>query len=296
MNTPSPKDIAILLIDGFDRRAEVRLDRSITKVLRSLGVEPYKSDDIAYTIESAVLNRLREYQPEDLPFRLCDGGKRLVGKVRQSAFDNPDTIFARNAEALASNILDALCEITPHEFEVVSAASMMLSGAREMKALCTGDEGGIDFYGRLQIRQASSQIPEGIMFTTLLPKDLLVLGQAKRHDQRVRVGRPEIQQFKGQVHDCLRKYEGNLSPPSHRVPDSYYFRDEPYLGAYITTASFADTASECAVGSGIILVPGLKLSQFLAFHRIGIVPDKGVIRFDRDAFKAWLGEQRRVLT
>jgi hypothetical protein len=296
VNTPSPHDLAIRLVDGFDRHAEVRLDRALAALLRGDGFERFRSEETAWKVEDAVLRHLSEYQPENLPFRLCDGGKRLVGKARGGANDNPDTTFARSAEALASQVLDALLELTPDDFEVASAASMVLSGAREMRALCTGDEGGIDFYGRLPIRQASSRIPEGIMFTTLLPKDLLVLGQAKRYERRARIGRPEIQQFKGQVLDCLNKYEGNQSPPSHRVPDSYYFRDEPYLGVYVTTASFAETASECVEASGIVLVPGVRLSQFLAFHRAGIVQDGNGFRFDKHEFATWLAEQRRVLT
>ncbi|MGA2402533.1 MAG: hypothetical protein ABSG91_12645 [Syntrophobacteraceae bacterium] len=165
-----------------------------------------------------------------------------------------------------------------------------------MIALCTSDEGGIDFYGRLEIRQPSSRIPAGIIHTTLLPEELLVLGQAKRHQYHVRVGRPDIQQFKGQIHDCLKKYEGNQCPPAHRVPESYYHRDEPFLGVFVTTASFAETASECVEASGIVLVPGVRLSHFLAFHRVGIVEDEGGLRFDQDEFSLWLASQRHALT
>lgn len=293
---PSPRDLAALLVAGFDRHAEVRLDRALIALLRSTGIERFRSEETAWKLEDSVLRLLREYQPENLPFRLCDGGKRLVGKARCSASDNPDIAFARRAEALATEVLDTLLELTPHDFEVVSAASMVLSGSREMRALCTGDEGGIDFYGRLPIRQPSSRIPEGILFTTLLPKDLLLLGQAKRYGRHARIGRPEIQQFKAQVLDCLNKYEDNQSPPTHRVPDSYYSRNEPCLGVFVTTASFAETADEYVEPSGIVLVPGMKLSQFLAFHRVGVVQDVDVLRFDQDKFAAWLAEQRRNLT
>ena len=207
-----------------------------------------------------------------------------------------ETTFARNAERLSGLLLNALLDLTTDDFEVVSAASMVLSGAREMKALCTGDEGGIDFYGRLEIRQPSSLIPAGIIYTTLLPKELLVLGQAKLYQRHARVGRPDIQQFKGQIHDCLKQYEGNERPPAHRVPESYYRRDEPCLGVFVTTGSFAETATECVEASGIVLVPGVQLSQFLAFHRVGIVEDEGGFRFDQNEFSLWLASQRHALT
>ena len=221
VTTPSPRELADSLVAAFDRDAEVRLDRALIELLRMSGLERFKSAEMAWKVEDAVLRLLQERQPEDLPFRFCDGGERLVGKARIGARDNPDTTFAKNAERLSGPILNALLDITPNDFEVVSAASIVLSGAREMKALCTGDEGGIDLYGRLELRQPSSRIPAGIIYTTLLPKELLVLGQAKLYQRHARIGRPEIQKFKGQIHDCLKKYEGNeriLPFPPHAAP------------------------------------------------------------------------------
>ena len=295
MITPSPRELADRLVAEFDRQAELRLDHALIALLRGIGLGPFKSEEVAWKVEHAVLKSLLERQPEDLPFRLCDGDRRLVGKARVGARDNPETAFARSAETLSGQLLNTLLDLTPNDFEIVCAASMVLSGAREMKALCTGDEGGIDFYGRLQVRPSSLLIPEGIIHTTLLPKDLLVLGQAKRYQRQTRVGRPDIQQFKGQVHDCLKKYEGNQRPPSHRVPDSYYLRDEPCLSVFITTASFAETASECVEASGIVLIHGIQLSHFLSFHRVGIVKDES-IRFDQHEFDIWLADRRRLLT
>lgn len=296
MTTPSPRELADRLVAEFDRHKEIRLDHALIALLRSIGLGRFKSEEVAWKVEDAVLRSLLERQAEDLPFRLCEGDRRLAGKARISARDNPETAFARSAEKLSSQLLNILLGLTPNDFEIVCAASMVLSGAGEMKALCTGDEGGIDFYGRLQVRQSSLLIPEGIIHTTLLPKDLLVLGQAKRYQRQARVGRPDIQQFKGQVNDCLKKYEGNQRPPSHRVPDSYYSRDEPYLGVFVTTASFAETASECVEASGIVLIHGIQLSQFLAFHRVGIAEDENGFRFDQEKFAIWLADQRHLLT
>jgi hypothetical protein len=50
------------------------------------------------------------------------------------------------------------------------------------------------------------------------------------------------------------------------------------------------------VASGIVLVAGTRLSQFLAFHRVGIVEDDVGYRFDEDEFSRWLAGQRDVLT
>lgn len=113
MITPSPSELTDRLIAGFDGRAEVRLDRALIGLLRGLGLERFKSEEIAWKVEDAVLRRLRERPPEGLPFRLCDGGKRLVGKARTCAADTSEIVFARNAEALASDLLDTLLGILP---------------------------------------------------------------------------------------------------------------------------------------------------------------------------------------
>jgi hypothetical protein len=296
MSTPSPRELADRLIAEFDRNSEVGLDRALTEILRDLGFGRFNSEEMAYKFENTVLKDLQNRDREDLPFRLCDAGRRLVGKARSSALDNPDTIFARRVEGLARLLLDRLLTLTPHEFEIVCAAGLRLAGAREMRALCTGDEGGIDFYGRLEVRQPSERIPAGILYTTILPKDLLILGQAKRYSLDTRIGRPEIQLFKEQIRDCLEKYEGNERPPTHRVPESYYGSGEPSLGVFVTTASFAETATHSARSSGVVLVTGIQLAQFLAFHRVGIAQRDGNLHFDDSAFTHWLGDQRRSLT
>ena len=164
-----------------------------------------------------------------------------------------------------------------------------------MYALCTGDEGGIDFYGRLVVRPPAGKVEPGILYTTILPKEVLIFGQAKRYMRSQRIGRPDIQTFKGQVEECLEKYPGNVRPPSHRVPNSYYERGEPHLGVFVTTAMFAETAAGSAFASGIILVAGTRLAQFLVHHRVGIRCEGDSYEFDREMFVAWLEDRRREL-
>ena len=156
MTTPSPRELANRLVDNFDRSEAVSLDRALIELLRGSGLERFKSEETAWRLEKSVLRLLQERRPEELPFRIVGEGRRLVGKARASIHDDPDIAFAKNAERLSRLILDALLDLSPNDFEVVCAASMMLSGAHEMRALCTGDEGGIDFYGRLELRQPTT--------------------------------------------------------------------------------------------------------------------------------------------
>ena len=288
------RELAARLVALFDKTSTTTLDRALTGIMRAEGAGKFRSEEIAFEMEDAVLRQLQKYPPEELPFLVKDGGHRLVGKSRSGEHDSPDTIAAKSAYAIFSDLLKALLVVTPTDFEVVCAAALLLAGACEMHALCTGDEGGIDFYGRLEIRQYSARLAPDIAHTNILPKKLLVLGQAKRYASEARIGRPEIQQFKGQLDDCIKKYEGNAKPPTHRVPDHYYLRNEPYLGVFTTTASFADTAQESTEASGVILVGGVKLAQFLAFHRVGAAGDD-IPHFDDAVFTAWVAERRTKL-
>ncbi len=218
-----------------------------------------------------------------------------MGKERLAEHDTAETAFAKQVWGLAGQFREHLVSVTTDDFEVVAAAAVQLSGAHEMRALCTGDEGGIDFYGRLMVRPPEGTVEPGILYTTILPKRVLILGQAKRYMMGQRIGRPEIQTFKGQVEECLEKYAGNARPPSHRVPASYYERGEPCLGVFMTTAAFAETAEGSAFASGIILVDGIQLAQFLVHHRVGLRCDGGRYMFDGEVFEGWLEGRRRDL-
>lgn len=293
---PSPRELAERLIAGFDRTTEIGLARALIAIFRADGFGKFESDESAYTVERAVLEELERHNPEDIPFRLSEGGRRLVGKARVGQQDSPDVIFARCAESIAVPLLSSMLALDPSDFEVVCAAAVRLSGGYDMRALCTGDEGGIDFYGRLEVRQRSDRIPAGILYTTILPRNLLVLGQAKRYPSDSKIGRPDIQKFKGQLDDCLRKYEGNARPPTHRVPESYYKRNESFLGVFATTGSFAGPAITSAESNGIVLVTGRQLAHFLAFQRVGIVEQQqNGFQFDGNEFARWVSNQRQQL-
>src|SRR6266700_233182 len=192
MSSPTPRELADLIVKNFERRSELSLGKALTTVLRILGAGRFKSEEIALNVEDAVLRHLLNFEEESLPFRI--NGRRLVGKERTGEIDGAGTIIAKMVQGLAPHLLDALVRLTPDQFEIVCAASMLLSGACEMKSLCTGDEGGIDFYGRIEMRQPSDRIPKGVIYTTILQKKLLILGQAKRYSLDRKIGREDIQQ------------------------------------------------------------------------------------------------------
>lgn len=287
------KQLTDLLIQEFDRRSANKVEVFLAAILRATGLGKHTAEEVAFDMAHKVIRELRDRSPEDLPFRFA---KRdpfwLVGKGRIGQADNPLTIATKRASGLWNELLDYLLMVDDYDFQFVCAGAMMLAEAEEMRVSPKGDEGGIDFYGRLMLRRPSNEVETGLMHTTILPRRLLVLGQAKRYKKDVRIGRPEIQQISAQFKDCIEKYEGNPRPPSHRVPESYYHRGEPWLGVCITTASFADTSEGAVSASGIVLVGGCQLSQFLAFHRIGLKGLNEQWSFSADKFEAWIKDQK----
>jgi hypothetical protein len=110
MSNPSPRELAQLIAQGFEQSSEMSLAKAITAELRKLGQGRYASEEIAFSVEDAVLRHLLSIEPEVLPFRIR--GKRLIGKGRTGEIDDPDTIFARMVHGLAPKLLGELVKLS----------------------------------------------------------------------------------------------------------------------------------------------------------------------------------------
>jgi hypothetical protein len=289
---PSAKDLAHLLIQTFREDRTIPLTHALTDLLQQQGQDRFEAAEEAEKIAPRVRNLLEKQQ--EIPFEFgAQDPMLLVGKRRVRVDDNLQTGFARLARACVVPLHQALCNCADYDFEVVCAAALFESGALPIVATCSGDDGGIDLYGRLPLRPADANIQQGILQTTVLPKELLLLGQCKRFDQAAHIGRPEIQKFVGAVHDCLNFYEGNPSPPSRRVPVDFYQRSEICIPVFVTTAEYAETAIGEARGNNVVLINGRELAQFLVAHQVGTIEHDGQPTFDLNRFNSWLEDARR---
>src|ERR1700730_12302136 len=142
------RELAARLVRELETTTTTTIDRALTRILRAEGLGRYRSEEVAFEIADKVLQQLEKYPAQELPFLIKTDG-RLVGKSRVGQTDSLVTIAAKRAYAVSEDLLKALLAVTTRDFEVVCAAALVLAGACEMHALCTGDEGGIDFYGRL---------------------------------------------------------------------------------------------------------------------------------------------------
>ena len=187
----SARDVERLLIAKFDEEQSVSLSRALSQLLEQQGLGQFEAAEEAERISPLVRDLLGQRRPEELPFEFGRSDTmQLVGKARLRSGENIQTGFARQARACVDDLHEALCRCADVDFEAVCAAALVSSGASEMSATCSGDDGGIDLYGRLPLHPPDSTVQPGLLRTTLLAKEILVLGQCKRYARGSRVGRP----------------------------------------------------------------------------------------------------------
>lgn len=297
MRSITPKEIADKIKKEFDRTKSQKISKTICSILCSVGYSEIEAFEWAEQNKSKVLNQLQNYEPTTLPFEFSQSNQEmLIGKSRRLKGDKPETLDARMVSPFLKDMQFALSKLHHSDFETLCAATLKLAGATEMFALRTMDEGGIDFFGRIPLRNPSANIPFTLLRTQLFTNPLLIIGQSKCNDLSIKIGTPEIVKFAGQVKNCLAQYTGNPDPPRNRVPKEYYIQDEPCLPIFITTASFSERAPGTATGNGILLIDGLKLSEFLLANKVGIKERKEDFSFAEEILSQWVKDQKEQTT
>lgn len=286
---PSTLEIASWVVNGFDSRETHTIERVVEKVLVEHGTNSFDASEEAEKKSAAVLDVLQKMPLESLPFDFSvRDNRRLVGKQRVLADDTPETKDMQARVACVDEMSTEVFKLGDKNFEKLCAKLMILSGAKEAFAQCTNDDGGIDIYGRLPIRLSDPKIRTGFLRSTILEKALLFLGQCKC--QTSDIGPGEIDGFQGATEACLRKYEGNSYPPSHRVPDAYYKTREICIRVFFTTTSYTQKAASKAESLDITPVSGRQISEFLIYHGIGLVQPLSVNAYQIDpaVLLAWV--------
>lgn len=288
----APKELAKKIIASFDPRSSRKIGEALAEILQREGFGKYEAYIEADRLSLPVLSVLKETRLEELPFDFgLSDPMRLVGKARKRKSDTQETILVRELWRFSGQVLDAIYERDKSCFEILCAICLKLSGAREAYALCSRDEGGIDLFGRIPIGHELPGVVSGIVETNLLRGNILFLGQCKRYNPVSEVGPGEIRDFIGAVNDCLRQYEGNLKPPSHRVPKSYYGRGEPCIPIFMTTADYSEKSKTLAQSNQIKLINGKHISEFICSRKVGFVLEGDSYQFDKNLFYSWLQQK-----
>lgn len=287
--TVTVQDIASAICNSFDPTQSVKIEEAIVQSLCAQGYSAYDAAEEAEQKIGKVLRTFRAKRPEELPFHLSPDEQRLIGNQRVLKTDSPQTQVLRSRLQIVPLMIKALYDGGPDLFEKICAGVMLLSGAHEVFAGCTNDDGGIDIHGRIQLRVGDIDVREGLLQTALLQKEggFLFLGQCKCYKLDGSIGPDAISEFDGSVRDCLRKYEGNDRPPSHRLADNYYKKDEACIRVFFTTATYSDKASSKAKSLDIIAVTGHQLAEFLVYHGVGLVESDGNQLLDPIELAKW---------
>ncbi len=239
-----------------------------------------------------VLAYLQASRRDLLPFDFSSSNEfRLLGKQRARDHDSLETLFIRQHLNLRSDLLDLILSLGDKLFEKICAGLMLLSGASDAIAICAADEGGIDIYGRIALRNREANILPGLIETSLLhTPTLLFMGQCKCERLDSRIGRPKLVEFQESVRACLDKYSGNPRPPSNRVPGNYFGSSETCVRVVFTTASYADPAVAYAQSVGIFIVDGQQIAQFMLRHKVGLAYDQEQWGVSRESLICWIGK------
>ncbi|MCT1760029.1 restriction endonuclease [Micrococcus luteus] len=195
--------------------------------------------------------------------------------VRGSCF--PDANLAeplregRSRRLKYAKIREFLDGINWREFEYLSRYVVQKMGADRARFSSRSDDGGIDFYGRLELEgRLDDQLPLGGVDRRL---HVWLVGQSK-HYPSSEVGPAEVRELVGAVElartgGAPQKWDGLSLRPF-----------DPVAYLFFTTGRFSRGARKLLAHSGVVAMNGDQLATFLADVAAGINPVSG--EFDRD--------------
>jgi restriction system protein len=183
-----------------------------------------------------------------------EGTKTDTGLAQSTPDDLIDAAYNELNQSLAEELIESMFAMDPYKFEqlvVDLLFSMGYGGSRSEAAQVT--------------KKSNDEGIDGIINEDRLGLDVIYI-QAKRYKRESTIGRQDIQSFVG----ALAGKQGNK-------------------GVFITTSSFKKTAIEYAksVPQKIILIDGVRLSELMIEHNIGVSTVRTVElkRLDSDYFE-----------
>ena len=204
--------------------------------------------------------------------------------VRGSSFEDPT--LSREIQRVRANrahvvtVAQLLRALTPVEFEGACTQILRIMGCVEPKTSPLRNDGGIDFYGRLELKgRLDSILPYGGIDGRA---GVWLIGQAKHYPTsaiqtahlRELVGSVELARTGGAIH----QWEGLSLRPFDAT-----------LMLIFTTGRFSAGAHQLLAQSGMLAMDGAQLATFLCDASVGFADDGS--GFDPDLFRQGLLEQ-----
>ena len=166
------------------------------------------------------------------------------------------------------------------DFEIFSEKVIREIGAQHTKTTSYSSDEGIDFFGKLKLREYL--FTEDLSPTIQHQLEVWLIGQAK-HYKAIKVSTPDIRELVGSVELARgRAFSvlgvGKYSELTIRVCD-------PIFILFFTTGDISSDGWNLLENSGVIGMDGLMLAAFLCDRQIGLVGNL----FVKSKFNAWLG-------
>lgn len=176
-----------------------------------------------------------------------------------------------------SAIHSALRALSPAQFEHACTAILRLMGCVEPQTSPRCDDGGIDFYGRLELKgRLDNGSPYGGLDSRV---GLWLVGQAKHYPDRP-IQTAHIRELVGSVE--LARTGGAI----HMWQGLHLRPFDATIQLLFTTGTFSSGALLLLDKTGIVAMSGLQLATFLADAGVGI--DQTAFTFAEEAFRAAL--------
>lgn len=211
-----------------------------------------------------------------------EGSRMVCGSAYIFPTDSPLDRSLKTNRSKTSQLMQAMMDLTPEQFERFGSCVLKLLGAQTFHVTQQSGDQGIDFYGVLRLGQLL-QAPE--KFFHLSHKlELRFAGQAKHYPRTV-VGTAVVRELAGAV--SLARYKA-FSSEVDMFEDLGLLPFNPLVLLLFTTGRLSKGARELSEKAGILSYSGDQLAAFLADCGVGMIEEAGATVFSKDEFLRWL--------
>lgn len=246
-----------------DRRTRIRRLESLTSAIRAMIDDCYFRRVEPPLIES-------ELAPGSFIFRFADS-ESLESADRE--------LYARYR--LIPQMIASLYELTPREFEVLTACLLKIIGCRRITVTQSQKDDGVDAIGELPLSAATvagQRASDSPFYRVAGHLSFLVYAQAKLYAESNKVGQEAVQELAGSWQSMRNQYfDGTLQK---QLAEALSYADlraaDPVLMMLVTTSFFTRGALEKAVAMGIVTLDREQLAQILLVSGFGLDSSGGV--------------------
>ena len=203
----------------------------------------------------------------------------IQGQDEEERMRRAQIIFHRN------KIIGTLHKVGWRTFEFFCAHLLALYGCNEIYVTQGSKEGGIDFYGTLDL---TSQKFLSLFSRVMNGPRIKIIGQAKNWENEV--GEGEVNKFVKDHRDFISGKHKLIK----KLPESFLKEDAPFYPIFMTTSSFTKDAIKSANRDRIIIKDGEQIVEELIMLSISQnilswfpMDEHGKIVFNDEEFISW---------